>query len=970
MPKTMFSIAVLRSSCHNVGFCLKTGLKILLIFIVAVGAPVSTVHAAPMSQECSPVDSIVQNSNDSGSGSLRQAIIDANATSCGGTITFNGDTAIVLTSNLPEITHGMLIDGDGHTVSINGNGAYQVFNISTTGYLNLKNLTIMNGSAQKGGAIYSVGHFDVYKVTFSGNKATGGTTPVGGAISTAGESSTVEASTFIGNEAIPISNGSTGGAINNGGGLTVKDSYFTGNKADSGGAIATIGNRVLLLENNTFTENTSIYGAVDNRGIANIRNNTFWSNNIKYADVNETSGIYHSSILDVTVNTHLSNNIIAHPSSKDGYDCYAAGAGLQGNAGNLIGKGDGDGCVGTYSADPNLDTLALNGGSTLNFALKEGSPAIDAGSDTDCPEKDQRGVIRPKGNHCDIGSFESNYSIPNTATPTPTDTNTPTPSNTPTETGTPTDTSTPTDTPIPSDTPTPTDTPTDTQTPTVTNTATETETPTITSSPTETETPTITPSVTPTPTDTATETVTPSITPSETPSPTNTVTSTATNTSTVTPTPTQSAATIGLSVYPNPTASSAVTSAALGDTLYAHADLSTNSPLPAGTISFIGYPNSSCSGSGVTLGASQTLSAGLATSSIGATLTANGLSFKAQYSGDSIYASGDSQCISISTSEYPTVLTGSDNANPQDGAKLSGSLNQLKVQFDRNVDHSESSSLRSATNPINYLLVGIGANNTFDTNTCKDGWKTDDVKYPIQSVSYAEDTYVATLTLENFLPVGQYRLFVCGTTSIYDTTDENELNHGEDSRISFNVVKSASSDSSDPTTLPATGFAPDRVTELSGPQVNYSNYGDLGIEIPRLGLRASIVGVPQTEDGKTWDVSWLGGKVGWLDGSTFPGLQGNSVLTGHVWNADNTPGIFIDVKQLAYGDTIRVKAFGQVYVYQVQENNLVTKDKSTSVLQQKSGSWITLLTCEDYDKASSQYRYRRIVKAVLVNIED
>ncbi len=43
----------------------------------------------------------VTNANDSGAGSLRQAILDANAAAGTNTITFNADYTITLTSQLP-----------------------------------------------------------------------------------------------------------------------------------------------------------------------------------------------------------------------------------------------------------------------------------------------------------------------------------------------------------------------------------------------------------------------------------------------------------------------------------------------------------------------------------------------------------------------------------------------------------------------------------------------------------------------------------------------------------------------------------------------------------------------------------------------------------------------------------------------------------------------------------------------------
>jgi hypothetical protein len=56
--------------------------------------------------------------------------------------------------------------------------------------------------------------------------------------------------------------------------------------------------------------------------------------------------------------------------------------------------------------DPRLGPLVDNGGPTRTHALLLGSPAIDAASTPDCPTTDQRGVLRPQGAACDIGSYE------------------------------------------------------------------------------------------------------------------------------------------------------------------------------------------------------------------------------------------------------------------------------------------------------------------------------------------------------------------------------------------------------------------------------------------------------------------------------------------------------------------------------------------------------------------------------------
>ena len=74
--------------------------------------------------------------------------------------------------------------------------------------------------------------------------------------------------------------------------------------------------------------------------------------------------------------------------------------------------------------------------------------------------------------------------------------------------------------------------------------------------------------------------------------------------------------------------------------------------------------------------------------------------------------------------------------------------------------------------------------------------------------------------------------------------------------------------------LPATGFAPNIVTLLPAQPIEKA-YADEGmwLEIPALGVKQSIVGVP----GPDWDVTWLGSQIGYLQGTAFPTWNGNSV---------------------------------------------------------------------------------------------
>ena len=170
-------------------------------------------------------------------------------------------------------------------------------------------------------------------------------------------------------------------------------------------------------------------------------------------------------------------------------------------------------------------------------------------------------------------------------------------------------------------------------------------------------------------------------------------------------------------------------------------------------------------------------------------------------------------------------------------------------------------------------------------------------------------------------------------------------------------------------TLPGTGFAPQHVTVLSAQpaEKTYADLGDLWLEIPRLGVQMPIVGVPQTAG--TWDVSWLGNQAGWLNGSAFPTWKGNSVITGHVWNADNTAGPFSTINTLWWGDKVIVHASGGQYVYEVRSVQQVSPANTAAMMKHEELPWVTLVTCRGYDQASNSYKSRVLVRAVLVEVK-
>ncbi len=165
--------------------------------------------------------------------------------------------------------------------------------------------------------------------------------------------------------------------------------------------------------------------------------------------------------------------------------------------------------------------------------------------------------------------------------------------------------------------------------------------------------------------------------------------------------------------------------------------------------------------------------------------------------------------------------------------------------------------------------------------------------------------------------------------------------------------------------IPVTGFAPGRVTELNiDSRPVYAATG-LTIDIPVLKVNTSIVGV-ESKNGK-WDVSWLQNQAGWLNGTAYPTWSGNSVLTGHVANADGKPGVFAKLKALGVGEYIYIYNGGYRYTYQVLSNEYV-QPTDASVVKHEEKSFLTLVTCDTYDEKTGTYLRRVAVRAKLVDV--
>ena len=289
----------------------------------------------------------------------------------------------------------------------------------------------------------------------------------------------------------------------------------------------------------------------------------------------------------------------------------------------------------------------------------------------------------------------------------------------------------------------------------------------------------------------------------------------------------------------------------------------------------------------------------------------------------------------------------------------------------------DNNTNNGAENVNNYILVERGTNGVFNTTSCNGGVVSDDVQQTISTASYNNAVFMSTLTLASPLTNGNYRLFICGTTSVWSAAGL-ELNNGvNDTTIDFTITSAAgtggngnrNASTTTASSLPKTGFAPGKVTVLPAQPADlaYAKLGDLWLEIPTLNVKSTIVGVPQNKD-NSWDVSWLGNDTGWLNGTAFPTWTGNSVLTAHVTNASGVDGPFAALKSLQYGDQIIVHMGGVRYVYEVRETKLSRPYTTNYVFESKSdASYLTLVTCSGYNPLNESYLFRRVVRAVLVS---
>ncbi len=321
--------------------------------------------------------------------------------------------------------------------ALNGGGILAEAGTTAT----IKNSTVSGNSAVEGGGILATmgGHVSVSNSTVSGNSATNG----GGLVATQASSLTLINSTTVSGNSASRDGGGIFARSNSS--VNLINSTVSGNSASrGGGGILSFGDSSVSLNNSTIAGNTATDGGgvyADSFSGVSSNNSTVSRNsarrgggiNVRFGSsvrLNNSTVSGNSAILGggivvaegggliIGSSAFLTNSILAN---SYGGDCNVdPDSYIMANEHNII--EDGSCGTDTLSVDPLLGPLQDNGGRTQTHALLAGSPAINAGLNSNCnaapiSRLDQRGYLRT--GVCDIGAFEFGASLPPPPPPPP-----------------------------------------------------------------------------------------------------------------------------------------------------------------------------------------------------------------------------------------------------------------------------------------------------------------------------------------------------------------------------------------------------------------------------------------------------------------------------------------------------------------------------------------------------------------------
>ncbi|MBK9950640.1 MAG: DUF4214 domain-containing protein [Candidatus Competibacteraceae bacterium] len=408
----------------------------------------------------------VANLSDSGLGSLRQAVSDANNTVGADTIVFQaGLSGTLSTSGGFVINDPLTIIGAAPNVTISGNNAQRIFTINSGKTVFLSTIKLQNGGINNAGTLF------LQNSTIQSSKWSG--TDGGGAISNSLSSSVLTVSYCVlegnstpdglgggifnrgkltVNNTVLSANAATtrsGGAVYNLGALTVNNSTFTGNLAGryGGGLKNDDTAATMTITNTTINANTAQGGGggINNEnGVLTLYNSTISGNGALSAVITDGGGglriragttiVLNSTIVNNTApssrgggvfNASLDfsagNSVIAGNSAATGASVYNSSGVFKSRGRNVFGENGVSGLSNANTAVGDIvipgaigtaiGPLANNGGPTLTQLPVAGGSLIDAGDNALAQSAalgaDQRGY-RPRivNAAVDIGAVE------------------------------------------------------------------------------------------------------------------------------------------------------------------------------------------------------------------------------------------------------------------------------------------------------------------------------------------------------------------------------------------------------------------------------------------------------------------------------------------------------------------------------------------------------------------------------------
>ena len=416
-----------------------THLLILILVVIVLVYPSSTVHPAPTEQITVNSFFDVVDSGDN-SCTLREAIIAANRNMPSGLVKGECPAGTIIPADtiiVPAGTYTLTIDGQDEdsglqgdlditsSISIQGAGPNEtiiqagasliysvdrVFHVNTSGSVHFEGLAIQHGyqsipaGVASGGGILIEGNgtISIDECKISDNELLSASQSYGAGITNADNATLSITNSTINNNQVEGSNFTYGGGIfNNFGVINIANTTLHNNQTDgSGGALYNAG--TAYLTNVTMTRNRSdsesngsgAGGGIAGTGTTYLKNSLLWN-------YDSLANNHFPNIIGNVISADY--NIIENLGDYDGF--APADHDIVGDSENEVDPDIGEYIQSSGSHQLLSTSLVLDQIPAINCTyLSGGSNPLYANGEA--ITRDQRGAPRPNGSHCDIGARE------------------------------------------------------------------------------------------------------------------------------------------------------------------------------------------------------------------------------------------------------------------------------------------------------------------------------------------------------------------------------------------------------------------------------------------------------------------------------------------------------------------------------------------------------------------------------------